>query len=87
MEAEEFGVLWKRSFPGWEEECEDECRDHAIQRLKIQLIRLWLDPWSCWRRDLDRVSMEPLAALRTVAADFREFMSTGWAEFHTQFGA
>ena len=85
MEAEEFRVLWKRSFPGWEEECEDERRDHAIEELKIQLIRLWLDPWRCWRRDLNRVSMEPLAALRTVAADLREFMSTGWADFHTRF--
>lgn len=82
MEAEEFGSLWQRGFPGWEEECENQGSDHAIQKLKIQLIRLWLDPWSCWRRDLNRVSMEPLAALRAVAADLRKFMSTGWADFH-----
>ena len=87
MEAEEFRVLWERSFPGREEECEDECRDHAIEKLQIQLIRLWLDPWRCWRRGLNRVSMEPLAALRTVTADLRELMSTGWTGFHTQFAA
>ena len=87
MEAEEFRVLWERSFPGWEEEGEDERRDHAIEKLKIQLIRLWLDPWRCWRRGLNRVSMESLAALCTVTADLREFMSTGWTGFHTQFGA
>ena len=83
MEAEKFRFLWQWSFPGREEECEGQRGHHTVQELKIQLIRLWLDPWSCWRRDLDRVSMEPLAALGTVAADLREFMSTGWAEFHT----
>ena len=86
MKAEEFRVLWERSFPGWEEKCEDQRRDHAIQELKIQLIRLWLDAWRCWPRHLNRVSMEPLAALCAVAADLRKFMSTGWADFHASLG-
>jgi hypothetical protein len=43
--------------------------------LEIQLIRWWFDAWR-WREEFNWVGMKALAALRTIAAYLREFMST-----------
>jgi hypothetical protein len=87
METEEFGGLWQRGFPWREENCEGERSHHAIKESEIQLIWLRFDAWRWRRREFSRVCMKPLTALCAVATNLREFMSTGWTEFHGRFHA
>ena len=75
MHAEKLRGLGRRGLPGWEEDCEGQYRHHAVYNFEVQLARFRIDAWRWWR-EFHWFCMEALAALRTVPADLREFMST-----------